>query len=67
MRAPESDDIDTGPVEATSGFRYDSSSESAQPPAETSTSQPVPDPTTDAEQPQPGEIGDSSDKPLAET
>ncbi|KAF5709514.1 hypothetical protein FMUND_10002 [Fusarium mundagurra] len=63
-QAPESDDIDAGPVEATSDLRHDSSSESARPPAETCTSQPVPDPTIDAEQPQPGEIGKSSSKPL---
>ncbi|KAF5531348.1 hypothetical protein FNAPI_13289 [Fusarium napiforme] len=50
-QAPESDDIDAGPVEATSDLRYDSSSESARPHVETSTSQPVPGPTIDAEQP----------------
>ncbi|SCN71839.1 uncharacterized protein FFMR_03972 [Fusarium fujikuroi] len=61
-QAPVSDDIDAGPVEATSGFRYDSSSESARPTVETTTSQPVPDATTDAEQPQPDEMRDNSGK-----
>ncbi|KAF5666993.1 hypothetical protein FDENT_12192 [Fusarium denticulatum] len=61
---PESDDTDAGPVEVTSDLRYDSSSESARPHVEISTSQPVPGPTINAEQPQPGEIGDGSDKPL---
>lgn len=59
-----SDDIDAGPVEATSGLRYDSISESARPPVETTTPKPVPDATTDAEQHQPGEIRDSSGKPF---
>ncbi|SCO02727.1 uncharacterized protein FFB20_11684 [Fusarium fujikuroi] len=61
-QAPVSDDIDASPVEATSGFRYDSSSESARPTVETTTSQPVPDATTDAEQPQPDEMRDNSGK-----
>ncbi|KLO85624.1 uncharacterized protein LW93_14239 [Fusarium fujikuroi] len=61
-QAPVSDDIDAGPVEATSGFRYDSSSESARPTVETTTFQPVPDATTDAEQPQPDEMRDNSGK-----
>ncbi|KAF5688022.1 hypothetical protein FCIRC_2093 [Fusarium circinatum] len=63
-QAPESDDIDAGPVEATSDLRYDTSSESARPPVKTTASQPVTDPRTDAEQPQPGEIKNRSGKPL---
>lgn len=64
LQAPESDNIDAGPFEATSDLRYDSSSESAWPYVDTYTSQPVSGPTIDAEQPQPGEIGDGSNKPL---
>ncbi|KAF5966306.1 hypothetical protein FBULB1_11717 [Fusarium bulbicola] len=64
MQAPESDDIDAGPVEATSDLRYDTSSESARPPVETTAFEPVTDPRTDAEQPQPGEIKNRSGKPL---